>query len=174
MKGRHCFSHAIRANGSIRFDLIANVTVYNPPSQYGGVARKDTMHSDVQALFPLDQTAVGTGEAGLTGSTAASWHRCTRLSKVLLRIMCSAGISLCSTRSAGSCWRSCRRVEEVRLVHFFSMPPSILENIFVIFSLKQLFFVDSESHFSPYSHNCTFCIVLVLSMPFSTAVIYLI
>ena len=84
-----------------------------------GVSRIEAAHFDVQALFPLGQTAVGTGEAGLTGSPAASWHRCTRLSKVLLRIMCSAGISLCSTRSAGSCWRSCRRVEEVQLVPFF-------------------------------------------------------
>lgn len=42
----------------------------------------------------------------LTGSLAASWQRCTRLSKVDLRTMCSAGISFCSTLSAGSCWRS--------------------------------------------------------------------
>lgn len=40
----------------------------------------------------------------VTGSVADSWQRCTRLLKVLLSIMCSAGISFCSTRSAGS-WR---------------------------------------------------------------------
>lgn len=39
----------------------------------------------------------------LTGSLAASWQRCTRLSNVDLRTMCSAGISFCSTLSAGSC-----------------------------------------------------------------------
>lgn len=43
---------------------------------------------------------------GLTGSPAASWQRCTRLSKVDLRTICSAGISFCSTLSAGNCWRS--------------------------------------------------------------------
>lgn len=42
----------------------------------------------------------------LTGSLAASWQRCTRLSNVDLRAMWSAGISFCSTLSAGSCWRS--------------------------------------------------------------------
>lgn len=42
----------------------------------------------------------------LTGSPAASWQRCTRLSKVDLRTMCSGGISFCCTFSDGSCWRS--------------------------------------------------------------------
>lgn len=53
--------------------------------------------------------AASTHSVRLTGSLAASWQRCTRLSKVDLRTMCSAGISFCSTRSAGSCWRSWKK-----------------------------------------------------------------
>lgn len=55
----------------------------------------------------------------LTGSLAASWQRWTKLSKVDLRIMCSAGISFCSTLSVGSCWRSWRNREntEMTFVH---------------------------------------------------------
>ena len=60
--------------------------------------------------------------AGLTGSPAASWQRCTRLSKVDLRTMCSAGISFCSTLSAGSCW-SCwaKRGHQYKVLEVFAM-----------------------------------------------------